>query len=499
MLKPGGYFMSAKKPSITLNFIMNTLLSMSSFIFPLITFPYVSRILGADGNGKIQMAVSFVSYFTLISQLGIPTYGIKACAALRDDRKALSRTVHELLVINVVMMLVSYAVFFMLLAQIPRLREERLLYIICSASILLSTLGMEWVFKATEQYSYITIRSLAFKAIGVVAMFLLVHQKKDYLIYAAISVFASAGSALMNLTQIPKYVDLKPVGGYNIRQHLKPVIVLFAYTCATTIYTNLDSVMLGFMTTDADVGYYAVAIKLKNILVSVVTALGAVLLPRVSYYYKQGSMDAFWGIIQKSMRVIILLAAPLTVYCMIVAAPAIRFLAGDGYAESVVPMIWIMPTLLFIGMTYVMGIEVLIPMGKETIVLIASVVAAVVDVVINALLIPSMRAAGASIGTLIAEAIVFVVQYLYLRRQMRKVFQSVKLLLPVVALGAAAIPTLLVAGLTIPAFWLLAITAVCFFGVYGLVLLLGKEPMAMQLLGKLGALAGRLFCPRQKQ
>lgn len=491
--------MSIKKPSITLNFIMNILLSMSSFIFPLITFPYVSRILGADGNGKIQMAVSFVSYFTLISQLGIPTYGIKACAALRDDRKALSRTVHELLTINVVMMAVSYAVFFVLLAYIPRLREERMLYIICSASVLLSTLGMEWVFKATEQYSYITIRSLVFKAIGVVAMFLLVHQKSDYLIYAAISVFASAGSALMNLTQIPKYVDLKPVGGYNIRQHLKPVIVLFAYTCATTIYTNLDSVMLGFMTTDADVGYYAVAIKLKNILVSVVTALGAVLLPRVSYFYKQGKMDAFWQIIQKSMHVIILLAAPLAVYCMVVAAPAIRFLAGDGYAESVIPMIWIMPTLLFIGMTYVMGIEVLIPMGKETVVLIASLVAAVVNVVINALLIPSMRSTGAAIGTLLAEMIVFVIQYMYLRKQMRKVFRSINLLFPVVALGIATIPTLFIAGMPITEFWLLAITAVCFFGIYGLVLLLGKEPMTIQLLGKICTQAGKLFRRGQKQ
>lgn len=491
--------MSIKKPSITLNFIMNTLLSMSSFIFPLITFPYVSRILGADGNGKIQMAVSFVSYFMLISQLGIPTYGIKACAALRDDRQAFSRTVHELLTINVVMMAVSYAVFFVLLANIPRLREERILYIICSASVLLSTLGMEWVFKATEQYSYITIRSLVFKAIGVVAMFLLVHQKKDYLIYAAISVFASAGSALMNLTQIPKYVDIKPVGGYNVRQHLKPVIVLFAYTCATTIYTNLDSVMLGFMTTDADVGYYAVAIKLKNILVSVVTALGAVLLPRVSYYYKQGSMDAFWGIIQKSMNVIILLAAPLTVYCMVVAAPAIRFLAGDGYTESVVPMIWIMPTLLFIGMTYVMGIEVLIPMGKETLVLIASVVAAVVDVVINALLIPSMRSTGAAIGTLAAEAIVFVIQYIVLREQMHQVFKSINFVPIIIALSAAVIPTIWIASLQLPVFWLLVFSAVYFFGAYGIILLLVKEPMVMQLVQKMCTQVGKLFGRSPKQ
>lgn len=477
--------MGDKKPSITLNFVMNILLTMSSFIFPLITFPYVSRVLGAEGNGRIQLATSFVSYFLLLSQLGIPTYGIKACAAVRDDRKALSKTVHELLIISVSMTVLSYAVFFILLAHIPRLREERMLYLISSIAVLLGTLSIEWLFKATEQYSYITIRSLAFKVIGVIAMFLLVHQQSDYIIYAGISVFASAGSALMNLTQIPKYVDLKPAGSYNIRQHIKPILVLFAYTCATTVYTNMASVMLGFMTTDADVGYYSVAVKLKNILVSVVTALGAVLLPRVSHYYKKGELAIFWQTIKKSMHVVLLMALPLTVYCMIVAGSAIRFLAGDGYAEAVVPMICTMPTLLFIGMTYVMGVEALIPMGKESVVLWASVAAAVIDVIINALLIPSLRSTGAAIGTLVAEILVFVIQFIYLRKQMQPIFKSIPLLVPILALAAATLPTLWIAKLQLPDFWVLAISACVFFGIYGIILLIGKDPMAMLILKKL--------------
>ena len=476
--------MSVKKPSVTLNFIMNVILTMSSFIFPLITFPYVSRILGADGNGKIQMATSFVAYFVLVSQLGIPTYGIKACAALRDDRKALSKTAHELLILSFVT-IIAYLVFFILLGTIPRLRKEKVLYLISCASVLLSTLGVEWLFKATEQYSYITIRSLIFKLIGLVSMFLLVHTESDYQIYAAITVFASYGSALMNLTQLPKYIDLKPMGGYNLRQHLKPVLILFAYTCATTVYSNLASVMLGFMTTDADVGYYGVSIKLKNILVSIVTALGAVLLPRVSYYYKKGQMDAFWKTIQKSMHVVILMAAPMALYCMIVAAPAIRFLAGDGYAASVIPMIWIMPSLLFIGATYVIGIEVLIPSGKESIVLIASAVAAGIDVIINALLIPSLKSTGAAIGTLVAEAVVFIIQFAYMRKEILPIFKKIKLWKTGLALVIATIPTLLLSGLSLPDFWLLALTALTFFGCYGLSLLLMKDEMIGLVLKKL--------------
>lgn len=489
--------MQKKKPSITLNFIMNVILTMSSFIFPLITFPYVSRILGADGNGKIQMASSFVAYFILVSQLGIPTYGIKACAALRDDRKALSKTTHELLIINFSMTVIAYLVFFILLNAIPRLREEKLLYIISCSAVMLNTLGVEWLFKATEQYSYITIRSLIFKLIGVISMFLLVRYEKDYQIYAAITVFASYGSALMNLTQLSKYVDLRPMGSYNIRQHLKPVLILFAYTCATTIYTNLNSVMLGFMTTDADVGYYGVSVKLKNILVSIVTALGAVLLPRVSYYYKHGQMDSFWKTIQKSMHVVLLMAAPMALYCMIIAAPAIRFLAGDGYAESILPMVWVMPSLLFIGATYVIGIEVLIPTGKESIVLIASAVAAVVDMVINALLIPSLKSTGAAIGTLVAEAVVFIIQFVYMRKEMLPILRSVRLWKTGVALVIAAIPTFLLSGTSLPDFWLLVLTALVFFGCYGITLLLLKDSMVLVLLNKFFAVVKKLLRKRK--
>ena len=172
--------------SIKINFFMNTLLNMSSFIFPLITFPYVSRILLPEGTGKVSFATSFIAYFTMFAQLGIPTYGIRACASVRDDRKSLSRTVHELLFINIVMSVISYVILFIVLFNVPKLRDDRLLYIIVSSTILLSAIGMEWLYKALEQYTYITVRSLIFKIIALIGMFLLVKTKSDYVIYGGI-------------------------------------------------------------------------------------------------------------------------------------------------------------------------------------------------------------------------------------------------------------------------------------------------------------------------
>lgn len=186
--------MSGKEVSLKKNFIMNAALGMSAFIFPLVTAPYVLRVLGPEGNGKVSFATSVVSYFALFSQLGIPTYGVRACAEVRDDREALSRCVEELLFINLVMSAVSYAAFFAAVFLVPNFRENKELFFIASLTILFNCIGMEWLFKGLEKYRYITIRSLIFKVIALVVMFAIVRTWDDTAAYAFTTVLA-AGSA----------------------------------------------------------------------------------------------------------------------------------------------------------------------------------------------------------------------------------------------------------------------------------------------------------------
>ena len=169
------------KVSVKKNFVMNMFLTMSSIIFPVITFPYVSRILLPEGTGKVTFAVSFIAYFNLISQLGIPTYGIRACAKVRDNKCELTRVAHELLLINQVMCIFSYIILGLVLIFIPRFRQDRLLYIIISFTVFLSAIGMEWLYKGLEQYTYITVRSVIFKFIALLATFLLIHTNIYYL------------------------------------------------------------------------------------------------------------------------------------------------------------------------------------------------------------------------------------------------------------------------------------------------------------------------------
>ncbi len=471
----------AEKKSLKLNFVMNAILTMSSFIFPLISFPYVSRILLPVGTGKVSFATSLIAYFMMFAQLGIPTYGVRACAKVRDDRIKLTQTAQELLIINLVMTAISYAALLGALALVPRLRAERSLYLLVSLSILFNTLGMEWLYKALEQYTYITVRSIVFKLVALVAMFALIHSRQDYVIYGGITIFASSASGLLNFIHARKFISLHPVGKWSLRPHLKAVAVFFAMACASTVYTNLDTVMLGFMTGDETVGYYNAAVRIKSILVSIVTSLGTVLLPRASYYVERGELDQFRRITRKALNFVFLAAVPMTVYFILFARQGIFLLSGENYGGSVIPMQWIMPTLLFIGLSNILGIQILVPLGREKAVLWSIIAGAVVDVVLNLILIPRFGAAGAAAATSVAELTVLTVQFILLGKQARDGFASVSYGRLLTALGAAVVAAVWVPVLGLGSFLTLLLSAVLFFGGYGVVLLALKEPLTREL------------------
>lgn len=188
-----------------------------------------------------------------------------------------------------------------------------------SFTILLTSIGMEWLYKALEQYTYITICSIIFKFVALIAMFMLIHEQSDYVIYGGISILASSASNVFNFINVRKYIDIRPVGNYNLRRHMKPVCAFFAMSCATTISTHMDTVMLGFMSTDAEVGYYNATVKIKKILVSIVTSLGTILLPWASYYIQQDKMQKFKKITYKALNFVFLVASPMMVYFILYA------------------------------------------------------------------------------------------------------------------------------------------------------------------------------------
>ena len=256
-------------------------------------------------------------------------------------------------------------------------------------------------------------------------MFLLVHTQNDYVLYGGITIFAASASNIFNFINVHKYIDFKPIGGYHLKRHFKAIMIFFSMACATTIYTHIDTVMLGFMKTNEEVGYYNAAVKIKNILVSVVTSSGAVLLPRASYYIETGLLNEFRRISRKMLNFVFLVSLPLMLYFFLFAQQGVYFLSGKAYAGSILPMQIIMPTLPLIGLTNVLGIQILVPLGKENTVLYSEIAGAITNLILNYILIPRFASSGAAIGTLVAEFVVFLVQFFALKAEAINAFRQI--------------------------------------------------------------------------
>lgn len=468
--------------SVKYNFIMNFILTASQFIFPLITFPYVSRVLLAAGNGKITFAASVANYFMMVASLGVPTYGVRACAQVRDDKKKLSKTVREIFTINFIMTVLVCITYFICIFTVPKFQAEQGLFLINGLSIVLNMFGMNWVYQALEQYDYITFRSLFFKIVSIVLMFLLVHEQGDYIKYAAITVLAGVGSNILNFTRLHRFIEFRWEGNYNLKRHLKPILILFAQSLAVSIYTNLDTIMLGFLKTDQDVGYYNAAIKIKSILLSLVTSLGNVLLPRMSYYAKKNAMELFKSTMAKALNFTVMLSIPLSVYFVFFANESIRFLAGDGYMGAILAMQIITVAVIPNGLTGVIGVQVLTALEKEKYVLYSVIIGAIVDFTLNMVFIPDYGAAGAALATTIAEFTVLAVQLMVTKRlllEVKKQLRGLIYLFLSIVCGTVAIIIKYIGINSIVL--LLMVSTLVYFGSYFIGLLIVRDPFALEL------------------
>lgn len=474
--------MKAKIHSVKYNFIMNFILTATQFVFPLITFPYVSRVLGAAANGRVAFAASIANYFMMVASLGIPTYGIRACAQVRNDRERLSKTVKEIFFINSITTVGVTTTYIICIFSVPQFDNYKTLLIINGINIVLNMFGMNWVFQALEQYDYITLRSIFFKVVSIFCMFLFVKSPDDYLIYGGISVLAAVGSYVLNFIRVHRYVDFSVRGPYEIKKHLKPIFILFAQSLAVSIYTNLDTVMLGLMKSDVDVGYYHAAIKIKTILISLVSSLGSVLLPRMSFYAKEQMLDEFKRMMLKALNFTMLMAIPLSVYFFLYGKESIVFLAGEEYIGAVVAMQLITIAVIPNGLTGVLGIQVLTAIEREKCVLISVVVGALADFLLNLFLIPKFGSGGAALATTVAEFIVAVVQIYYTRSLLKDIKSGFKIWGYLVFTVIAVFASFWVRNLGVNStFIILVISATTFFGTYAVGLLVIKDEIAVEI------------------
>lgn len=402
--------------SLRRNAMLNASRTCMNLVFPLIMFTYASRVLLPEGIGRTVFASSVVSYFSMLAMLGIQAYGIREAAKIRENRVALTKLVREILVINMSAVAVSYVLFFVMIFTVPRLHAYRSLLTVYSMMILCTAVGMEWLYTAMEDFAYITVRSLVFQALSVVLLFVFVREQSDSLKYAAVAVFSSAGTGLCNAVHARKLVLKKIDRPLEIKKHLRPVLTMFALALTGGVYALLDATMLGFLGNDAEVGLYSAGTRINGIVLSMVVSVGAVLLPRLSFYSGNGERERFFVLFGTLVELVVLAAFPCAVGLCVLGEPLLLLFGGKGFSGALTAMRIMNPLIVIVGLSNCIGVQLFMPLGMEKKTLCSDVCGALVNITLNVLLIPGHGAVGAAVGTLCAEATVLAVQFFFARK-----------------------------------------------------------------------------------
>lgn len=407
-----------KQKSLKFNTILNVSKTFLSLCFPLITFPYSSRILGPENLGKVNFANSIVAYFAILASLGISTYATREASKVKNDITKLSSLAREILIINLISTFISYILLAIALIFIKKLNDYKMLIIICSSLIIFTTLGMDWLYQALEEFSYITIRSLIFQIFSIFLLFTTVKTKDDYLKYASINIIANVGANICNFFHCRKFLVLKNLSPIRIKIHLKPIFILFASAILSSMFTNIDNSMLGFLSNNESVGLYAAGIKLIRLIGNLFPAFFMVLYPRISYCRENNNNNKIQDIVFQAMSVLVGLSFPIMIGIFILMKPFIFILCGNQYINAV-PIALIMIPIIFVNsFSYFMGC-ILNAFNKESITFRLTMISVIIDVILNFILISYYAAYGAALATVIAEMFLAITYMFYVLKKFK--------------------------------------------------------------------------------
>lgn len=404
--------------SVKANYLFNLINSASQLLFPLITFPYASRIMMADGIGQVNFFQSIISYISLFTCLGIPMYAIREVAKVRDNPEKMTRITVEILLLHAFLTLLGYMAVAVICLTVTKVQTDIPLFLLLSATIFFKAIGCEWFYQGIEDFKYVAIRGLLVKLLSVVLLFLFVKTKEDILWYGAYTVLGVLGGNIFNFIRLRKYLhrDVIDFRALHPLRHLKPALHVFALNVVISIYLQLNNVLLGFMKDAEAVGYFTAATKIMMITMSISSSLGAVIMPRTSNLIAEGRMDEFRILIQKSYDFVLALAMPLTVGLIFTSPSIILLLSGEGFAPAVLTSQIVASNILMVGLSGVMGIQVLYPLGKINIVILCTLIGAAVNVFFNVLLIPRYGHNGTAVAYMLAEVAVTVSMFLIGRK-----------------------------------------------------------------------------------
>ena len=411
----------SNEKSIRKNAIYNVIKTCVSIIFPLITFPYVTRTLSSESYGIYTFSQSIISYVTLLAGLGISTYARREGARVRENYDSLHEFANEVFSINVLSTSLSFLILMGAVCFWEKLFPYKPVILILSLSVAFTTFGADWVNIIFEDYGYITKRTIATHFLSLIIMFLVVRKPNDVIPYAFVSVSGTVVANCLNFIYIRKIIGirLKFVINKKLIRHFRPILVLFMSSIVTVIYINSDVTILGILKSNTDVATYGAASKIYSIIKQMINSIAAVTIPRISLHVLKEKYADIKKIISETLETVLVLIVPIAIGLAILSKPIIIIISGDKYVEAVAPLVVLSISLVFSALGNIYVNTILIPFKKENESFVVLAISAIINIVFNFILIPEYSYTAAAITTIISEAFVMISSMIISRRIIR--------------------------------------------------------------------------------
>lgn len=460
--------------SLFKNSFYNIIYTVLNVVFPLVTSIIVSRILLADGVGRVSYAQTIATYFTSIATLGLPIYAVRTLS--QNKNQNLNKVYSELFVINFIINLASSLIYFILVLFTPIFETDREIYLAFGLMVMFGTLNVDWLYKGIEQYKFIAIRNLIVKVISLVCIILFVRTKEDCLIYAIITAAALSLNHLLNFVFGFKYCKFN-FKDFSLKRHIKPIIILSIAAFFGLIYSKIDITMLGMLSTNESVGLYNNAHQCINIVLTCATSITAVFLPRLSSIAQDNDEKQLIDLLKTGTNILIFISIPAVAGLIITSPKVIVLLFGDSFASAGATLQILSVLAIIVSIGDLLAYQFIIAKGYEKKRILVSFLGCVINITLNLVFIPMLAQNGAAIATIISELFINVYLIIFVCRKIKFRFD-------LEVIWKTLLSTAVMCGVVIPLYLFIDNIVVCCVvsicaGVlaYGLVSFIVKNPI----------------------
>jgi O-antigen/teichoic acid export membrane protein len=391
------------------NFLYNSLLSVSQVLFPLIIFAYAARIINPEGIGKVSFVESICRYVMLIAALGIPIYGVREIAKVKDDKIKLNTIFNEIVSIHIVISVVISLIYLAIVFFVQKFNNELQYYLLGLVMIFANVFTVEWYFQGTSNFKFITLRTVFVRLFSVILLFFIVTKPEHEINFFVITIITLLLNSVINFWYASKSIKFRfRINILVFKKHFKPLLLIFSSTVSISIYVLLDTILLGFLSDEKAVGLYSIALKISKIPMLFVGALGLVLIPQLSYSFVQNDLEKINVLISKSINFVITFSLPIIFLIFGLSTDLILLIFGEKFIVAADTLKILSCLVLLIGLSNIFGLQILTPMGKDKYLTFSVLFGTILSLTLNFVLIPIYQDKGAAIATVITElAVVF--------------------------------------------------------------------------------------------